>query len=239
MLKPIFTSEHVREADVLEELLSDTITGDRRRFLKKGSLAVGAMALATSWFASTKQASAQTMKTDLQMLQESYTLEQLAVNTYSVAATLKPSEMGEPYISGPILSVAAAFIGDHTAHATRFAEVIAQLGGTVPTASTGTTLEAFPPGPNSQLTSTAGILRYALAVEVYAAKLWYDYFKQGQDLRVKRVFADLAPNEAAHAAILRAALKFVLPGGVPDYDNADAGKAVVPFTQLSFDAPKF
>jgi hypothetical protein len=75
-------------------------------------------------------------------------------------------------------------------------------------------------------------------VEIYAAKLWFQYFKDAQDLRTKRIFADIAPNEAAHAAILRAALKFIV--SVPtDHDSMDPGKAVVPFTQLSFDSPVF
>jgi rubrerythrin len=177
------------------------------------------------------------MKTDLEMLRESYTLELMAVNTYAAAAGLK-DDAGAPYVDGAIKSVALRFIADHTAHAEQFAMVIRQLGGEVPGPTTMTTLEAFPPGPASQLTSLPGILRYALAVEVYAAKLWFQYFKDASDLRTKRVFADIGPNEAAHAALLRGTLKFVL--GLPtDHDSSNAGKAVVPFTQVSFDAPVF
>lgn len=227
-----------REASVLEELLDGQLVGDRRVFMKKGSLAAAAMAMAATWFASVTRTKAQTTaKSDLEMLTESYTLEQQAVNTYNAAAALRDSS-GAPLVDGAVLSVAVAFIGDHTTHAVRFRDVIVQLGGTVPANTTATTLDAFPPGPNSQLTSLPGILRYALAVEIFAAKLWYQYAKDAQDLRVRRVFADLAPNEAAHAAILRAALKFVV-GTATDHDSSNPGKAVVPFTQLSFDSPVF
>ncbi len=177
------------------------------------------------------------MKTDLEMLAESYTLELMAVNTYAAAAQLKDTT-GSPIVDGAVLSVAQAFIADHTVHAERFASVIRELGGVVPGSTTETTLTQFPPGPNSALDSLVGILRYALAVEVYAAKLWNQYFGEAQDLRTKRVFADIAPNEAAHAALIRTTLKFVL--GVPtDYDSTNPGKAVVPFSQLSFDGSVF
>lgn len=176
-------------------------------------------------------------KTDLEMLQESYTLELKAVNTYKAAAGMKNSS-GEPFVSGAVLSVAADFIADHTEHAALFKAQIIARGGTVPPDTTDTTLTAFPPGANSQLTSLQGILRYALAVEVYAAKLWFQYFKDATDLSVKRLFADLAPNEASHAAILRATLKLVV-GVETDYDFANPGKAIVPFTQLSMDGPQF
>jgi rubrerythrin len=176
-------------------------------------------------------------KTDLEMLQESYTLEQMAVNTYAAAAGLTDGT-GKPFIDGAVLSVAQTFIADHTEHARLFKAQIEALGGAVPATTTETTLTDFPPGPNSQLSSLQGILRYALAVEVYAAKLWFQYFKDAQALPVKRLFADLGPNEAAHAALLRATLKFIL--SVPtDHDNANAGRAVVPFTQLSMDSPVF
>lgn len=221
------------EDEILQELVAGRIMQERRSILKKGAIATAALAMMTSILKPTSLR-AQMAKTDVQMLQDSYVLELKAVNTYKAAAGLKDGS-GAPYVDGAVLSVASTFIADHTVHAQRFRDVLVQLGASIPSDTTDTTLGDFPPGPNSMLTSLPGILRYALAVEVYAAKLWYQYFKDATDLRVKRVFADIAPNEAAHAALLRATLKFVLGTGT-DHDNADPGKAVVPYTQLSYDA---
>lgn len=234
----ILTPETAREADALEDILSEVVPTSRRSMLKKGALAASALALATAWLGSAQKARAQGAgKTDREMLMESAILERQAINTYTAAAGLKDSS-GQNFVSGDVLSVAVAFIGDHTYHRDRFDELAVELGGQASVATEETTLMAFPPGPNSQLTSLPGVLRYALAVEIYAAKLWFQYFKDAQDLRTKRLFADIAPNEAAHAAILRAALKFI--ASVPtDHDSTDPGKAVVPFTQLSFDSPVF
>lgn len=225
--------EQVRETEILNELMEGRLMPERRSILKKGAVAMAALAMFTSIF-KPSSVRAQMAKTDVQMLQESYILELKAINTYRAAAGLKDGS-GTPYVDGAVLSVASSFIADHTVHAQRFKDVLVQLGARVPSDTTDTTLGDFPPGPNSMLTSLPGILRYALAVEIYAAKLWYQYFKDAADLRVKRVFADIAPNEAAHAALLRATLKFVIGTGT-DHDNADPGKAVVPYTQLSYDS---
>ncbi|MDZ4746009.1 MAG: ferritin-like domain-containing protein [bacterium] len=238
MEKLIFTKEHITEADLLEEVLADAVEGNRRKFLKRGAVAASAMAMAGMWLGQKRTIlAADDGRTDVQLLAESFTLEQQAVNTYAAAASLKSPD-GLDYISGPVLSVALRFKADHTAHALRFKEVLEQLGGTVPADTTTTTLTAFPPGANSKLDSTRGILRYALAVEVFAMKLWVDYFRYSEDARARRVFMDLAPNEGAHAAILRAALKLVLSEPT-DYDNADVGKAIVPHIFVSQDGPVF
>lgn len=222
----------VGEKEILEELMSGRIMQERRSILKKGAMAATALAMVSAFRPMSVRA--QMTKTDVQMLQDSYVLELKAINTYKAAAGLKDGN-GMPYVDGAVLSVAAAFIADHAVHAQRFKEVLMQLGASVPSDTTETTLGDYPPGPNSMLTSLQGILRYALAVEVFAAKLWYQYFKDAVDLRVRRVFADIAPNEAAHAALLRATLKFVVGTGT-DHDSADPGKAVVPYTQLSYDS---
>jgi len=238
MEKIIFTKEHIKEADILEEMLADSVAADRRKFLKKGTVAAVAMSMAGLWLNDKRTIlAADDGRTDLQLLQESFTIEQQTVNTYAAAAGLRSPD-GTSYLTGAVLSVAQRFSLDHAAHAERFREVITQLGGTVPTDVTSTTLTAFPPGANSKLDSSRGILRYALAIEVFKMKLWVDYFRYSEDARARRVFMDLAPNEGAHAAILRAALKLVLLQPT-DYDNADAGKAVVPHIFVSQDGPVF
>lgn len=238
MEKIIFTQEHIKEADLLEEMIADSIEGNRRKFLKRGSVAAAAMAMAGMWLGQKRTLlAADDGRTDVQLLQESFTFEQQAVNTYVAAAGLL-SPGGAPYLTGPILSVAKRFGLDHAAHAARFSEVITQLGGTVPADVSSTTLTKHAPGPNSMLNSTQGVLRYALAIEVLAMKLWVDYFRYCEDQRARRVFMDIAPNEGAHAAILRAALKLVLSQPT-DYDNVDPGKAVVPHIFVSQDNPKF
>lgn len=239
MEKMIITKENINEANLLEEILSDAVHGNRRSFLKRGSVAAAAVAMSGMTLMRPQSArAADDPRTDVQLLQESYITEQRAVNTYNtVQSQIDP--VGHPLISGEVLSVAKQFSLDHKAHSLRFAEVITQLGGEIPADVSDTTLTVDGLKPVTvQLNTTAGILRYALAVEVYAMKLWINYSAYSDDRKAKRVFLDLAPNEAAHAAILRAALKLLLTAPT-DHDNADPGKAIVPFSRASLDAPVF
>lgn len=240
MDKVIYTKENINEADLLEEILVDAVEGNRRKFLKRGSVAAAAMAMAGVWLGQKRTIlAADDGRTDIQLLQESFTFEQQAANSYAALGSQKGAG-GEDLITGVLLSVAVQFQADHRAHAERFKTVLLEVGGTVPADTIGTTLsvEVLKPKANTQLNSAAGIVRYALAVEVFAMKLWVDYFRYCEDQRARRVFMDLAPNEGAHAAILRAALKFVLK--VPtDYDNVDPGKAIVPHIFVAQDAPVF
>jgi rubrerythrin len=232
-----FTKESLQAAQTLENALNETVMKERRTFIKKGTLAALAASLPMAGFIKNAFAAnnqPRTQATDIETLTAAYTIELQAVNTYSAAAGLKDGS-GMPYISGPYLEVALDFVGDHQAHAIRFKEVITQLGGTAPTDPTDTLLSAFPPGPYSNLTSTDGIFKYALALEVTAAKLWFENFKNTSDLRVKTAFADIAPIEASHAAIFRAALK-LLVNTPTDHDSSDVGKAIVPFSLISLDS---
>ncbi len=236
----IIKKADISEADLLESMLSDVVENNRRKFLKRGGVVAAAMAMAGTWMGQPSTVSAaDDGRTDVQFLQESYTLEQQTVNTYTTVASQKGAG-GEDLISGVLLDVTTRFKVVHKEHADRFKDIIVQLGGTVPADTILTTLsvEVLKPKANSQLTSAAGIVRYALGVEVYLMKLYVDYFRYCEDQRARRVFLDIAPNQGAHVAILRAALKRVLSAPT-DYDNIDEGKAIVPHIFVSQDAPVF
>lgn len=238
--KEHITKEHIAEANLLEEMLAETVASNRRRFLKRGGLAAAAVATAGMWMTTPPKArAADDGRTDVQLLSDAILFEGRAVNTYGVVASQKgPS--GEELVKGVVLSAVRRFALDHQAHVVRMKEVLTQLGGTVVPDPTDTTLEYanLKPGPNSLLASETGIMRYALGVEVHAMKEWSAYATYSENASAKRLFLDIAPNEAVHASIIRAALKLVIATST-DYDNADPGKAIVPFSFASSDAPKF
>jgi rubrerythrin len=238
-----FDNEALRAANQLEATLNETVMTERRTFIKKGSLAALAASLPlagfiTSAFAARPGSAIASSSSDIDTLSTAMLIEQKAVNTYSAAAGLKDGS-GNALISGAYLQVALQFAADHSAHAGSFRTTITALGGTPPADTTDTLLTAFPPGPFSNLTSADGIFKYALGLEVTAAKLWFANFQSASDSRTKQVFADIAPVEATHAAIFRAALKLLVMTSTDHDAGTDPGKSIVPYSRLSLDSAVF
>jgi hypothetical protein len=237
----------IEQATLLEEALHDTFSNSRRDFLKKGSLVVlAAASLPVIGSSLSSCASDDTMtpddsnKQDVEILTTAYVVERLAINTYNVAASTG-------LLTGAFLEVAASFINDHTGHAATFRSVIttdlkASEPAAVPDSEnfTNTTRAGLLVTPSfGNLTSAAGIVKYALALELIAAKLYFDNATNADSSkRLKSAAAlNIAPIEAEHAAVFRAALKLVLATDT-DADNTNVGLAISPRSFISSEMPR-
>ncbi len=241
----------IEQATMLEEALHDTFSKSRRDFIKKGSLVVLAAAslptmssIVTGCSSDSTTATDDTNKQDAAILTTNFVVEQLAINTYGVAAA-------SGLLTGAYLQVAASFINDHTGHAASFKNVIVStLGQPAPTDVpssenfTNTTRAGLNIQPSfGNLTSAEGIIRYAIALELTASKLYFDNVtnadgtKRLKNATALATAADIAPVEMEHAAVYRAALKFLL-NLATDKDSTNVGLAVSPYSFLSSEMPR-
>lgn len=243
----------LEQAEMLEEVIHEVLDPRRRNFLKRGALAaaaaaslpiVGATMTGCSDDSPTEPATDATKARDIQLLTNAYLIEKLAVNTYTAAAGLN-------ILSGAFLQVAVSFAGDHVGHAGTFRDVIVnELGGaapTDPTASenfiTGMTINGrtefkIPPSFGN-LSSADGIVKYALGLELTAAKAYFDNATSADaairltNKRALEAVADIGPVEAEHAAVFRAALKILLSVPTDADAGADIGRSVSPTSYIS------
>lgn len=245
------------QADMLEEVLHEILEPSRRNFLRKGMLAAAAVAalptiggLATSCSSdSTVAPGTDPNAQDITILTNSYLIEKLAINTYNVAA-------GTGLLTGAFLEVASSFIGDHTGHAATFRDVImSELKGSAPADPLAS--ENFVTGmmrngktefkitPSfGNLSSAEGIVKYALALELTAAKEYFESATSANasirltNKRALEAVADIGPVEAEHAAVFRAALKLLLSTDTDRDAGADVGRSISPFATLSAEMPR-
>lgn len=146
---------------------------------------------------------------DIKLFNAAAQLEQKAVNTYTAAKEAK-------LIKTPaFLEVALQFASDHAQHRDADLRVVRSLGGTAaPMKGLGTA-----PVPDAVLKGTEeDVIRYALGIEVYAAKAYQEYV--AGLVQTQEGIEQAASNmgvEAQHAATYRAVLiailnKMGLPG---------------------------
>lgn len=249
----------VEQAEMLEDVIHSSLPASRRNFLKKGALlaAVGAGApIIGSVFSgcsddeggSNPTDDGNANQSDIDILGRAYLTERLAVNTY-VAAN------ATGLLVGPFQEVALSFVADHEGHAASFRDVIVTtLGGEAPAdpadnenfitgINGGTEFQLTPVFGN--LTSADGIIKYALALELTAAK---QYFEDATSVDASRrltnaealaVASDIAPVEAEHAAIFRAALKLLLASETDADAGADIGRSINPVGFISTEVPRY
>lgn len=192
----------------------------RRRLMKLGLLtgATGAFAIAAK--ANPNQATL--YSNDTELFNGAIILEQKAINTYTAAAEngLLPTRA--------YLDMAVEFAGDHAEHRDRLKLVVKDVfkGEAVETSNLGTF-----PLPDSVLNGTeADVLRYALVVEMLAAKTYFENICDKLTTNpAKNLAAAIMPVEAQHVAVYRTVLKTAFNAkGLP----GDRSK-VVPFAFLS------
>jgi hypothetical protein len=245
------------QADMLEEVIHDLISPGRRHFLRKGALAAAAVAALPLVGASLTSCSSDmsttptdaTRSRDIALLTDAYLLERLAVNTYTAAA-------GLGVLSGAFLDVATSFATDHIGHAGTFKDVLTtELGVTSiiePSASdnfiTGMMINGarrfqIPPSFGN-LETPEGIVKYALGLELTAAKAYFDNATSANasmrltDPRALAAVSDIGPVEAEHAAVFRAALKLLLNVGTDADAGADIGASLSPTSMISMEMPR-
>jgi hypothetical protein len=157
---------------------------------------------------------------DIRLFNVAAQLEQKAVNTYT--AVKEAGLLKTP----AFLEVALQFAADHGQHRDADLKVVRSLGGVSATMKgLGTA-----PLPESVLKGTEeDVIRYALAVEVYAAKTYQEY--AAMNARTPEGVAQAVSNmgvEAQHAAAYRAVLLAILQRmGLPGEPNR-----IVPFGLL-------
>jgi rubrerythrin len=202
-----------------------TIISPRRRHLLKLGLftgATGAVAIATGSITKVDaMPSRSNMQADVDIINGAIALEQKAINTYVAAAENKllPTKA--------FLDVAVQFAGDHTKHREELKKIVSQEFRATP-ASTDN-LGTFPIPQNVLKGGEAEVLRYALTLEMIAAKSYLDFAttKLTTDA-AKNVAATIMPVESMHAAVFRTVLMAVLnEKGLPMEDK------IVPHSFLS------
>ena len=203
---------------------STIISPQRRQLLKLGLFtgATGALAIATG-NASKVDAMPSRMnpKADVEILNGAIALEQKAINTYVAAAENKllPTKA--------FLDVAVQFAGDHTNHRDQLKQIVSREFRGTPASTEN--LGTFPIPQNVLKGGEAEVLRYALTLEMIAAKAYLD-FATGKltTNAAKNVATTIMPVESMHAAVFRTVLMAVLnEKGLPMEDK------IVPYSFLS------
>jgi rubrerythrin len=183
------------------------ISPQRRQLLKLGALtgATGAFALVAGngGFAFAGARSRPNPKADAEIINGVIILEQKAVNTYLAAAenNLLPTKA--------FLDVAVEFANDHTNHRDRLKRAVSQaLRRTPPDVSK---VGTFPIPKNVLSGKEADVLRYALTLEMIAAKSYLDSIQNKLTTdEAKDIAATIMPVETMHVAIFRTVLMTML-----------------------------
>lgn len=185
---------------------STIISPQRRQLLKLGLFTGATSALAIAAGSASKADAAQKRpnpQADVEIINGAIALEQKAVNTYMAAAENKllPTKA--------FLDVAVQFAGDHTNHRDRLKQIVIKEFRSTPasTANLGT----FPIPQQVLKGGEAEVLRYALSLEMIAAKAYLDFAtsKLTTDA-AKNVAATIMPVESMHAAVYRTVLMAIL-----------------------------
>ncbi|MDZ4746008.1 MAG: ferritin-like domain-containing protein [bacterium] len=246
----------IEQAEMLEEVLHEVMSPHRRKFLKKGALvaaAAAALPMIGSGLAGCSDASTtptdDTKARDIRILSDAFLIEKLAINTYTAAAATG-------LLTGAYSQVATSFINDHAGHGAQFKSVItADLGGTAPAdpavgvnfltgiAVDGTTKFKIDP-VFGNFTTPAGILKYAIALELTAAQSYFTNITSSDNamrlthLKAIDAMSDIAPVEAQHAAVFRAALKLLIGSDTDKDAGADIGASISPTSAISQEMPR-
>ncbi len=197
---------------------------EHRRRLLRGNLA-GAAALATGAFGVAIMAlldspASAAAPADVQMLQTSAAIENLAVAVYGKALTL--DFIGGASANATIKAFATKTMAQHADHAGAFNAAAAQLGGQKQTkpdpALTGVVSAA-------DLTTPAGVVALAITLENTAAQTYVANTAALRDHDARAVTASIMGVEAQHASILLA-VQALLGAGM-------AGQIALPPTDLA------
>jgi hypothetical protein len=166
----------------------------RRNFIKSSVIMGGAAALALNSAAGIFGQSVVMAQTDdLSIITFEYTLESVAIDVYSAAASLN-------LLPKAALDVAVKFQSQHKEHQAAFAAVIQQMSGKAPTP---------PKGPYSlpELKTAEDILKFAKTLEEVAVGSYYSAVGKLKDPQLAATSASIFGVEAQHVAVFAAALK--------------------------------
>ncbi|MGH9307693.1 MAG: ferritin-like domain-containing protein [Acidimicrobiales bacterium] len=177
---------------------------DRRRLLGKGVFGAGALATAgfgAALMALMEQPAFASSAADVQMLQTSASIENLAVATYGVALTLP--FIGGSSANGVVKAFAQMTMQQHKDHGKAFNNAVTSLGGKAQSQPDPVLLGVVnkaKPG----LTGPGPVVALALELETGAAETYVANVGALSDSSARQVTASIMGVEAQHAAVLLA-----------------------------------
>jgi hypothetical protein len=178
------------------------LTSHRRR-LMRGGLA-GTAALATGAFGAAVLALMESPAfaaepADVQMLQTSAAIENLAVAVYTKALTL--DFIGGASAIPTVKAFVTKTMGQHKEHGDAFNGAVKSLGGKAQTAADPALMSAV---TSADLTTPAGVVTLAIELENTAAQTYVANTAALKDASARNVTASIMGVEAQHASVLYA-----------------------------------
>lgn len=174
-----------------ELLKSSLLAGVGAAFAVNGMSAIPAMAAAN----------------DAAILNGALDLEHQAIWAYSVAAT----KLSNTDVGNTVKALAVRNQADHVRHRDALISVIKGLGKDPSPAKDAYDVSPYLKAGEGNLDSDANIAKLALALEVDAAIAYGDSFSKLKAVPHLQAAATIAPDEAAHAAAIRAVFRTLIP----------------------------
>lgn len=187
---------------------------DRRRFLTRSLFAAGTVTAGAfgAGFLRGAVTRVYAAGTDVDALQTSAAIENLAVAVYNKAATLPPNVSGAA--NPVVLQFVKTTIQQHTDHANAFNAAIMQLGGKAQTGIDMTVYNGVVTPALPKITGPADVLALAITLEDAAAQSYVKFGSDAGDANAVKTWASIAPVEAQHVAVLTA-VRALVTGGAP------------------------
>jgi rubrerythrin len=182
-------------------------TPSRRQFMGsnvKTGLSVAAIGLISGTSGLAMAQSADSMKSDVGILNIALGLEHEAIAAYQLGA-------GSGLLQKPVLAIAVDFQSHHKAHRDALIATIEKMGGR---AAIEKSADEYARALNAgALANQADILKLAARLELGAANAYLGVIPSFKDIRTAQVAARLAADETMHWTVLSQALGQALPSG--------------------------
>src|SRR5579863_1348409 len=180
------------------------VDNERRRFLTRSLFAAGAVTAGAfgSSFLRGAVTRVYAAGTDVDALQTSAAIENLAVAVYTKAASLPANVSGAA--NPVVLKFVQTTIQQHTDHANAFNAAIMQLGGKAQTGIDMTVYNGVVTPALPKITGPVDVLSLAITLEDAAAQSYVKFGSDASDANAIKTWASIAPVEAQHVAVLTA-----------------------------------
>lgn len=199
-------------------------TAERRKLMRMSMVGAGGLGFGAALMRLLESPAFADQPMDVQMLQTSASIENLAVATYGVALTL-------PFIGGSSANgVIKAFVtktkDQHAGHAQAFNAAVAQLGGKAQNSPDQTLLNLVNQ-KKPTLTGPGPVVDLAITLETGAQQTYVSFVGALSDLNARKVTASIMGVEAQHVAILNA-VKALVGAGHPELIALPPNAAALP-----------
>lgn len=144
---------------------------------------------------------------DAAILNAALDLEHQAIWAYNVAAP----KLSDTPVGNTVKTLALRNQADHKQHRDALVSIITKLGKKPSEAKASYDVSPYISAGEGNLDSDANIAKLALALEVDAAIAYNDAFSKLKAVQNLKAAATIAPDEAAHAAAIRAVFRTLIP----------------------------